>query len=479
MQAQIREYRILSKIGEGGMGVVYKAEDTNLNRLVVIKAIHTTLTSSSEIVDRFKNEARLQATLTHPNIISLYNLFVENGVYYMVMEYAEGETLRQRITRVGLLPPHKCIPMFIQMLDAVGYAHNKGIIHRDIKPSNIFICANDQIKILDFGVAKLTGDKGLTKTGSKLGTISYMSPEQVIASKNVDKLADIYSLGITFFEMLTGQLPYSADTDSDYLIMEQIVKAKIPSVKKYYPYVPDNVDLAIAKATQKEKENRFQSCYEFKQFIEDEEIDVSIAAQKREITFSGVVPPKQKPLPQPFAQHKSNFDFNNGMNEISIEKVFAKASFGKRVGANFIDAFIFVILIVLSYAITNASSDPDHNGGFIILIIIIWIIFLIKDGLRQGRGLGKGMVGLRIINFNKKEIIGIGKGFARNLVNGIIYGISYIVPYAGPIILLIIDISLSISEKYKGRRMVDLILGTMVVGDESINIDAYGNVLPL
>ncbi len=269
---QIREYNIQEKIGEGGMGVVYKAYDLNLERYVAIKAIHAALTSNEELINRFKQEARLQSRLVHPNIVSLYNLFSENNIYYMVMEYVDGETLSQRIKRVGLLPPHQCIPMFIKILKAVEFAHNNGVVHRDIKPSNILITKTNEIKVMDFGIAKLVGEKGMTKTGTKMGTISYMSPEQILGEKDIDGRSDIFSLGITFFEMLTGQLPYNTETESDFILMKQIVDNKLPSVKKYYPYVPDRVDFAISKATKKNKYERFQSCKDFVDYIKEEEI---------------------------------------------------------------------------------------------------------------------------------------------------------------------------------------------------------------
>ncbi len=282
---KIRDYTIIKKIGEGGMGIVYKAFDPNLERHVAIKAIHSTYTTNPEIVLRFRQEAKVQASLMHPNIVSLHNFFPENDIYYMVMEYVDGETLSNRLKRVGLIPPHKCIPMFIQMLQAVDYAHRNGIIHRDIKPSNILIDKNNNIKVMDFGIAKLVGEKGLTKTGMKMGTIYYMSPEQVIGDKEIDKRSDIFSLGITFFEMLTGQLPSSTDTESDFKLMQQIVDNKLPSVKKYYPYVPEKVDEAIAMATKKDRSERFRSCQEFIDFVKYEEIEEQESFVKRKITI--------------------------------------------------------------------------------------------------------------------------------------------------------------------------------------------------
>ena len=267
---QIREYKIKNKIGEGGMGEVYLAEDENLGRQVAIKMLAPELMRNAELVERFKQEARLQASLIHPNIVALHTFFVEGGTFYMVMEYAKGETLAERLKRVGLLPPHICIPVFIQILNAVAFAHSKDIIHRDLKPSNIMIDNNNNIKIMDFGIAKALGNNNITKTGTKMGTVNYMSPAQIVGDKDIDRRSDIYSLGIVFFEMLTGKLPYNNTTSSEFLMMQEIVQSKLPSVKDFYPYVPDKVDTAISIATQKNRVDRFKNCDEFIEFFENE-----------------------------------------------------------------------------------------------------------------------------------------------------------------------------------------------------------------
>ncbi len=451
---QIREYKIIEKIGEGGMGVVYKAFDPNLDRSVAIKGIHSTFTSNEDLVARFKQEARLQASLMHPNIVSLYNFFMEGDVYYMVMEYVEGETLAQRIKRVGLIPPHKCIPMFLQMLEGVGYAHQRGVVHRDIKPSNILIDKKDNIKIMDFGIAKLVGDKGLTKTGTKVGTISYMSPEQVMAEKDIDGRSDIFSLGITFFEMLTAQLPYKTDTESDFMLMQQIVNNNLPSVKKYYPYVPDKVDEAVAKATRKDKRERFNDCKEFYDSIKFEEIDENVDFIKKNIT---IVPSAPK-LPD----MRGTFDFNTGRSiqvspRYEIPKEFSKASVGKRVGAYFLDIIFFILPIAFIFLIFASSSNPyrrNENAAVLgIMIIVITIIFFFKDGFRDGKGLGKGIVGLRIIKADGTPI-GAGRAFARMLLTALFstfYGVGFLV-----------DIILVLADN-KGLKIADRILKTQVV----------------
>jgi serine/threonine-protein kinase len=277
MITRLREYEILDKVGEGGMGAVFKAIDRNLDRLVAIKALHPTFTTNHEVTERFKQEARVQATLVHPNVVNLYNFFEESGFFYIVMEYIEGETLAARIRRTGLLPPQVSIPIFEQILNGLSFAHAKGIIHRDLKPSNILIDSANNAKIMDFGVAKIIGDRSMTKTGTKMGTIYYMSPEQVLGQKDIDGRADIYSLGITLFEMLTGRLPFKTE-GSDFVIMQQIVQNEMPSVKEYYPYVLDKIDAAILKATRGDRDLRFQTCDEFLHFLQNDAPDAEVHA---------------------------------------------------------------------------------------------------------------------------------------------------------------------------------------------------------
>ena len=469
---QLREYQIIEKLGEGGMGVVYKALDPNLERNVAVKAIHSTFTSNSELVARFKQEARVQASLTHPNIVSLYNFFVENDIYYMVMEYVDGETLTNRLKRVGLIPPHKCIPIFKQMLQAVDYAHRNGIIHRDIKPSNILLDKNDNVKVMDFGIAKLVGEKGLTKTGTKLGTLYYMSPEQVMGEKNIDGRSDIFSLGITFFEMLTGQLPYSTDTDSDFKLMQQIVENKLPTVKKYYPYVPDKVDEAIEIATKKNRHERFKTCEEFIDFIKYEVIEEQESASKRRMT---IAPVENKIKIQPL-----NPSIPNNINNIkeSLSGSFAKASVLKRIGAILMDCFFIIVALVIARLI--AQSIPGTKDKIILVIFALTIfspaiiMTFFRDGLRKGKGIAKGMLGLRIIDEKNRSLISKGKGFIRELLIVISYVLTILFtltePYVGPIVLLIVEL-VTVSKSTKGKRLVDMILGTQVVNENAIKIE--------
>ena len=206
---EIASYRILEKLGQGGMGVVYKAVDTGLDRMVAMKVLNPDLSKNPELVERFRSEARAQANLNHTNLATLYAFMVHQGTAIMVMEFVDGETFAQMIRRRGPIPEVEAIPLFRQALLGIGYAHRAGILHRDIKPSNLMLNKNGLVKVMDFGIAKVIGARGMTRTGTQLGTLAYMSPEQ-IQNRNVDIRSDIYELGITLYEMLTGHLPLKA-----------------------------------------------------------------------------------------------------------------------------------------------------------------------------------------------------------------------------------------------------------------------------
>jgi serine/threonine protein kinase len=266
----ISNFRIISKIGDGGMGCVYLGEQISLNRKVAIKELLAELTTNPQFKERFINEAKILAKLNHPNIVTVFDLLIENGKYYIIMEYVEGKTVSAKITEErSAFELSRCVYVFKQILSAFSYAHNSGIIHRDIKPSNIILSPGDVPKILDFGIAKITNiEHNLTRTGTKMGSIYYMSPEQVLAEP-VDIRTDIYSLGITLFEMLTGNLPFDITTESDYKIQSQIVSKPLPKVRFYNPHLPEAVEAVISRATAKKPAERYSDCFEFIRDLEN------------------------------------------------------------------------------------------------------------------------------------------------------------------------------------------------------------------
>jgi serine/threonine-protein kinase len=265
---EIANYRITEKLGEGGMGVVYKAIDLNLDRPVAIKVLNSDLVRNPELVERFRAEARAQANLNHTNLATLYSFIVQDGTAMMVMEYVDGETLESIVRRRGPIPSQEAIPIFKQALLGIGHAHRMGIIHRDLKPSNLMLGRNGLVKVMDFGIAKVMGTQGMTRTGTQMGTAFYMSPEQVL-NKPVDIRSDIYSLGVTLYEILTAHVPFEAD--SDYQIMTSHVTTPPPLPTRFYPYIPKGVENAVLRAMEKNPDARFQTVEEFGQALEHPE----------------------------------------------------------------------------------------------------------------------------------------------------------------------------------------------------------------
>ena len=292
---QVANYRILEKIGEGGMGVVYKGVDVNLDRPVAIKALNAQLAGNPELEQRFRNEAKAQANLNHTNLATLYTLLIEDGRPWMVMEFIEGETFEQMISRRGPIPGEEAIPLFRQALLGLGYAHRMGIVHRDIKPSNLMLNKQGIVKVMDFGIAKVMGARGMTRTGTQMGTAFYMSPEQVL-NKNVDIRSDIYSLGVTLYEMLTANVPFSSD--SDYQVMTDHVSTPPPLPARFYPYIPQGIQNAVLKALEKKPDARYQTVEEFGAALEQPEnvaTSAPVAAPVSVPVSVPAAPPAQTP----------------------------------------------------------------------------------------------------------------------------------------------------------------------------------------
>ena len=228
----ISHYKILAKLGEGGMGVVYKAQDLKLDRPVAIKFLPSHLSASEENKARFLQEAKAAAALNHPNILGVYEIDEKDGSLFFVMEYVEGTTLKKHIVSLKSgtgIPVNQAIDWTSQIAQGLEAAHEKSIVHRDIKPENIMLTRDRKLKIMDFGIAKLKSSSGLTKTGASLGTLSYMSPEQaqgVVA----DHRSDIWSLGVVLYEMLTGDLPFKAEHEAGLLYLIVNEEPPVPSL---------------------------------------------------------------------------------------------------------------------------------------------------------------------------------------------------------------------------------------------------------
>ncbi|MCI0561400.1 MAG: protein kinase [Nitrososphaera sp.] len=252
----ISHYKILEKLGGGGMGVVYKAEDTKLKRLVALKFLPPDLTRDEEAKERFIHEAQAASALDHPNICVIHEIDeTEDGQIFICMAYYEGETLKKKIER-GPLSIDQTLDLAIQIAQGLAKAHEKEIIHRDIKPANVFVTNDGIVKIVDFGLAKFAGQSRLTKTGTTLGTIAYMSPEQA-RGEEVDHRTDIWALGVVLYEMLTGQLPFRGEYDQ--AVMYEIVNEDPKPATSLRPEVPATLAQIIDRALSKEPEARHAS----------------------------------------------------------------------------------------------------------------------------------------------------------------------------------------------------------------------------
>jgi serine/threonine protein kinase len=262
--SSVLNYKIISVIGEGGMGIVYLAEHQTLRRKAAIKMLNPYLATNIEIKARFHNEALILAKLNHNNIVVLYDLAEFDNSLFLIMEYVEGTALDIMLKH----SPHpidekRCLNIFKKILSGFSYAHQKGIIHRDIKLSNIILQPDDVPKILDFGIAKIIhGNTHLTQTGTRIGSVLYMSPEQILG-REIDYRSDIYSLGVTLFEMLSGKEPYDTTTNSEYELQTKIISDPIPPIRSFNPGVSPQVEQVISRATAKNPSERFNNCDEF------------------------------------------------------------------------------------------------------------------------------------------------------------------------------------------------------------------------
>jgi tetratricopeptide (TPR) repeat protein len=256
----ISHYRILEKLGGGGMGVVYRAHDLRLDRAVALKFLPPEITSDPRAKERFVKEAKAASSIDHPNICTVYDVEeTSDGRMFIAMPCYEGETLKKKIER-GSLQPADAIDLASQIAHGLSEAHRHGIVHRDVKPANILVTSSKALKILDFGLAKLDGSPDITKSGSRLGTTTYMAPEQVRAER-VDHRADIWSLGVVLYEMLTGTKPFKGDNEA--AIMYSIVNDDPPSMHAQSPEISQQLELIVHHAIAKAKEDRYQSMSEF------------------------------------------------------------------------------------------------------------------------------------------------------------------------------------------------------------------------
>src|SRR5580700_4052946 len=281
-------YRVLELVGRGAMGVVYKALDLNLDRPVAIKVMSAESRNDPDFVERFRQEARLQAALNHPNVALLFDYFVHDGAPVAVMEFIDGESLEQLIRRRGAVPAHESIPIFKQALRGVAAAHRAGIIHRDLKPSNLMITRDEIVKVMDFGIAKRQGTTCATKVSTSIGSPLYMAPEQILG-RAVDCRTDVYALGVTLYQLLSGQPPFNPRGKTEYSVLNAHVNDLPEPPTVYCRDIPQPLVDAVMRSIAKEPEARFQSADDFMRALPDVPAP-SVAAPQLDPSESVAIP---------------------------------------------------------------------------------------------------------------------------------------------------------------------------------------------
>src|SRR5215813_5035275 len=266
-------YRIIRKLGAGGMADVYLAEDQELGRQVAIKILNDRHAADDSFIERFRREAKNAAGLSHPNIVSIYDRGEAEGTYYIAMEFLDGRSLKELIVGRGPAPIKTAIDYARQILAAVGFAHKHGIVHRDIKPHNVLVGPEGRLKVTDFGIAR-SGASQMTEVGSIIGTAQYLSPEQARGAP-VDQTSDLYSVGVVLYEMLTGQVPFTGDTPLEIAMKHLSEVPKPPSELR--PDVPHDLDSVVLRALAKDPADRYESA---------EEMDADLARVARGVSVS-------------------------------------------------------------------------------------------------------------------------------------------------------------------------------------------------
>ena len=331
---QIGKFAIEEKLGEGGMGAVYKARDTTLDRMVALKLIRPELLTAPDAVQRFQREARVTGKFQHPNVVQIHEVGeTPDGLRFMALEFVDGGELRSVLRRDGALPPHRALRLIIQVLAALGEAHRAGIVHRDLKPQNIMVGPGDKVKLLDFGIARPQQEGAtLTLHGQIVGTVAYMSPEQVVGAR-LDGRSDLYAAGVVLFQMLTGRLPFAGAKPID--VMEAHRDQPPPRLRSIRPDLPEVLEPVIARALEKEPEQRWQTAEEMITALEALGLIESVRVPFRAPGPPAPPPPPAAPTPSPVPA--GNTPISQAYDTGSTE-AFYQHLVGKRLGEYLIEA---------------------------------------------------------------------------------------------------------------------------------------------
>lgn len=299
------EFRLKRKLGAGGMGDVYLAEQESLDRKVAIKTLKKKFANDPKFVERFYREAKAMAKLDHPNVVRCYAVGEDHGFHYVAIEYIDGKSMQDWMDELKKLSIGDATHIILACLDALSHAHESKLIHRDIKPDNILVTSKGVVKVADLGLAKAVDeDNSMTQSGTGLGTPLYMPPEQARNAKHVDFRTDIYALGGTYYNFLTGSFPFTGDTALELIMKKE--SGKFESARKINSQVPDKLDLLIEKMMAKNPDHRFKSCAEIMALLEDMQLESptlsfinpdenpNASRPRRKGKTSSVVPPKHK-----------------------------------------------------------------------------------------------------------------------------------------------------------------------------------------
>ncbi|MEI6043080.1 MAG: Stk1 family PASTA domain-containing Ser/Thr kinase [Chloroflexota bacterium] len=291
-------YELQAKIGDGGMAVVYRGFDTQLKRTVAIKILRSTYATDAEFLLRFKREAQSAASLSHPNIVNVYDVGQDNELYYIVMEYIEGTNLKEKIIQEAPLPTAQALEIAAQISDAIHYSHTNNLIHRDIKPQNVLMDRNGRVKVADFGIAKSQTDANLTQTGVTLGTVHYFSPEQAQGKPALPQ-SDIYSIGVVLYEMLTGRIPFESDNPIALAIKH--IEEPPPPLRRFNPNIPPELEQIVLRAMNKNPNQRYRDAAAFAQVLRNFQSQASestMAVPRTPPPTPAAPPPVNPPRPR-------------------------------------------------------------------------------------------------------------------------------------------------------------------------------------
>jgi serine/threonine protein kinase len=375
----IEHYRIQEVVGCGGMGVVYRALDENLERTVAVKVLGAEFREDREFVERFRQEARVQAALNHPNIATLFDFFIWNALPVAVMEFIEGETLRCMVDRCGPIPAHIALPIFIQALRGVAAGHKRGIIHRDLKPGNLMITHEGIVKVTDFGIAKVQGATGLTQVSTRVGSASYMAPEQILG-RPVDTRTDIYVMGGTLYELLCGRPPFRGV--SQFEVDSAHVRDPPEPPTAYYPHIPPAAVEAVMRALAKEPSERFATAEEFIQALPDLHgvpyvtAETGVPSSSSAATMSETRPALPDLHVMPYVTAEAAMPSPSAATTLRetrpLRQSAPKSSRMWRVAAAIGVGSLLVTLSIVSivrYAARQASTGPDHGHASQLVLV--------------------------------------------------------------------------------------------------------------